>query len=223
VSGAVTEKIDVDKAGWDRLFAPSSCLAVITTVDADGQVNAAPYGTCTRVCHDPVYIAFTVGLGKDTSRNVLETGEFTVNLPSVDADQLRWVVAMGATLPPEVNELELAGLTAVPGKAVRPPRIAEFGRHFECQVAWTKGWETRLMVVGAVVAASCDPGIIDEAGFLNWDVARPAHFCGSSYVDETSHCFVSAYEVTKAPNSGPPALSTLASRQAAARATGTHG
>jgi hypothetical protein len=61
------------------------------------------------------------------------------------------------------------------------------------------------MVVGAVVAASCDPGILNEAGFLNWDAARPAHFCGSGHVDETSHYFVSAYEVIEVPNSGLPA------------------
>src|SRR5580700_4354102 len=47
---------------WDRLFAPSSCLAMITTVDAQGRVNAASYGTCTRVHHEPVYIAFTANV-----------------------------------------------------------------------------------------------------------------------------------------------------------------
>lgn len=220
MSGAATEKMDVGRAGWDRLFAPSSCLAVITTVSGDGVPNAAAFGTCTRVCHDPVHIAFTVGSGKDTARNILQTGEFTVNLPSDDPSQLRAVVVTGDMLPPEADELHAAGLEPLPGTRVRPARIANFGRHFECEVVWTKQWETRMMVVGAVVAASCDPGVIDEQGFLNWDVARPAHFCGSGYVDAGNHYFVSAHEVTKAPNSGQPALSTLAARRTAARDTG---
>lgn len=42
---------------WDRLFAPSSHLAMITTVDVEGRVNAATYGTCTRVKHKPVYLS----------------------------------------------------------------------------------------------------------------------------------------------------------------------
>ena len=64
-------KVDVPAAHWDRLFAPSSCLVMITTVDDEGRINAASYGTCVRVCHDPVYIAFTTGATKDTYKNVL--------------------------------------------------------------------------------------------------------------------------------------------------------
>ena len=54
-------KVDVRPEWWDNIFAPSSCLVVITTVDEHGAVNAASFGTCTRVCHDPVYISFTAG------------------------------------------------------------------------------------------------------------------------------------------------------------------
>jgi hypothetical protein len=39
------KKLDQPPKYWDRLFAPSSCLAMITTVDAQGRVNAASYGT----------------------------------------------------------------------------------------------------------------------------------------------------------------------------------
>ena len=52
-------KLDQPRKWWDRLFAPSSCLAMITTVDRDGRVNAAAYGTCTRVKHEQVYVVFT--------------------------------------------------------------------------------------------------------------------------------------------------------------------
>src|SRR5262249_52747134 len=56
------QKLDQPEEYWDRLFAPSSCLAMITTVDADGRVNAASFGTCVRVNHAPVYIAFTTNM-----------------------------------------------------------------------------------------------------------------------------------------------------------------
>src|SRR5215475_8930605 len=55
---AMNKKTDVPIQHWDRLFAPSACLVMITTVDTEGRINAASYGTCVRVCHDPVYIAF---------------------------------------------------------------------------------------------------------------------------------------------------------------------
>ena len=184
-------KIDLPAERWDRLFAPSSCLATITTVDPGGRVNAASYGTCTRVCHDPVYIAFTTGEGKDTCNNVLATGQFVVNLPAWDRRQLEQVRICGLEYGPGVDELSKAGLTALPSTRVRPPRIAEFGRHFECEVEWTHPWLYRLMVVGKVVAVSCTEGLTDDEGYVLWDQVRSAHYCGAPYTDR----FVAAYEV----------------------------
>src|ERR1700745_157204 len=105
-------KVDVPPEHWDRLFAPSSCLVMITTADNEGRVNAASFGTCVRVCHDPVYIAFTVGATKDTYRNVLETNEFVVNVPSFDRSILEKVRVVGLEFPPGVDELEKARLTS---------------------------------------------------------------------------------------------------------------
>ena len=184
-------KIDVPPEHWDRLFAPSSCLVMVTTADNEGRINAASFGTCVRVCHDPVYIAFTVGATKDTYRNVLETNEFVVNVPSFDRPILEKVRVVGLEFPAGVNELEKAGLTAIPSKRVKPPRIAECKSHFECNVEWTKQWLHRLMVVGKVVAASVDEGCVDENGYLIWDKLKPAHYCGHEYKSK----FVAAYEI----------------------------
>ena len=85
------KKIDVPIEHWDRLYAPSSCLVMITTVDKEGRINAASYGTCVRVCHDPVYIAFTTGATKDTYNNILATEEFVVNVPSFEREILEKV------------------------------------------------------------------------------------------------------------------------------------
>jgi flavin reductase (DIM6/NTAB) family NADH-FMN oxidoreductase RutF len=72
---------------WDRLFAPSSCLAVITTISGSGSVNAASFGT--------VLVFITIRStspsrrpGNDTATNVLETGEFVANLPSFEKEVL---------------------------------------------------------------------------------------------------------------------------------------
>ena len=187
---SVAKKIDVPGAHWDRLFAPSACLVMITTVDGDGRVNAASFGTCVRVCHDPVFIAFTVGAPKDTCNNVLATGEFVVNVPPYDREILERVRVVGLEFPPSVNELEKAGLTALPSKVVKPPRIGQCRSHFECKVEWTKQWLHRVMVVGKVVAASVDEGCVDANGYLVWDKLKPAHYCGHEY----KNGFVAAYQ-----------------------------
>jgi flavin reductase (DIM6/NTAB) family NADH-FMN oxidoreductase RutF len=183
-------KIDVPREHWDRLFAPSACLVMITTVDGAGRVNAASFGTCVRVCHDPVYIAFTVGASKDTYNNVLATRQFVVNVPPFEREVLEKVRVVGLEFPPEVNELEKAGLTAIASKIVKAPRIAECRSHFECEVEWTRQWLHRLMVVGKVVAASVDEGCVDRDGYVVWDRLKPAHYCGNAY--KTG--FVAAYQ-----------------------------
>jgi flavin reductase (DIM6/NTAB) family NADH-FMN oxidoreductase RutF len=193
-------KIVQPPAWWDRLFAPSSCLAIVTTVDPEGRVNAAAFGTCTRVNHNPVDIAFTCRPNKDTTANVLATGEFVVNLPAFERNILEQVRVVGLPFARGVDELEKAGLTALPSEIVAPPRIAECTRHFECRVEWTKAWSDRVMIVGRVVAASVDEDCVGPEGFLRWEVARSAHFCGASY-----NAFVAAYEVmvVDQPYSGP--------------------
>src|SRR5580704_11077217 len=118
-------KIVQPEAWWDRLFAPSSALAIITTADAEGAVNAAAFGTCTRVNHNPVDIAFSCRPEKDTSRNVFDTGEFVVNLPPFERTALEAVRVVGLPFARGVNELEKAGLHAVPSLKVAPPRIVE--------------------------------------------------------------------------------------------------
>jgi flavin reductase (DIM6/NTAB) family NADH-FMN oxidoreductase RutF len=194
-------KLDQPRKWWDRLFAPSSCLAMITTVDRDGHVNAASYGTCTRVNHEPVYIAFTANVGADTVRNVMETGEFVVNLPSFDKTSLEAVRVVGLPFARGVSELEKAALTALPSVVVKPPRILECPRHFECKLEWTKEWAGRLMIVGEVVAASANADCVDEQGYIIWDRVRPAHYCGAPYGGR----FVAAYETMDAglPYEGP--------------------
>jgi flavin reductase (DIM6/NTAB) family NADH-FMN oxidoreductase RutF len=187
---AEISKIDVKPEWWDNVFAPSSCLVMITTVDERGSVNAASFGTCVRVCHDPVYIAFTVGTHKDTANNVLSTRQFVVNVVPFEVAILNKVLVCGLPFKPGVNELEAAGLTAIPAKSVRPPRIAECRSHFECSVAWTQSWANRLMVCGKVEAVSIDPDCITANGFIVWDKVKPAHYCGGRYQDR----FVPAYD-----------------------------
>ncbi|HEY4135801.1 MAG TPA: flavin reductase family protein [Alphaproteobacteria bacterium] len=186
----MVNKIDVKKEWWDNIFAPSSALAVITTVDNQGRVNAASFGTCTRVCHDPVYIAFTVGADKDTANNIRANGEFTVNLVPFEQEVLNKIVVCGLSFKAGINELERAGLGQVPSRVVKPPRVLECRSHFECRVEWTQQWLHRLMICGKVEAVSVNEDCMDKDGNIIWDHAKPAHYCGHPYQGS----FVPAYD-----------------------------
>jgi flavin reductase (DIM6/NTAB) family NADH-FMN oxidoreductase RutF len=188
---------------WDRLFAPGGHAAVITTVDREGRVNAAAYATCVRIVHKPVQIAFTTSQVGDTGRNAQETGQFVVNLPSFDREILEKVRIVGLPFARGVNELDKAGLTALPSTQVAPPRILECHRHFECEVVWTKEWLNRVMVVGNVVAASVRADCVDPKGYIIWERIKPVAFCGAPYVD----MFAASHETMTVglPYDGPEA------------------
>ena len=188
---------------WDRLFAPGGHAAVVTTVDREGRVNAAAYATCVRIVHKPVQIAFTTSQTGDTGRNAKETGQFVVNLPSFEREILEKVRIVGLPFARGVNELDKAGLTALPSTQVAPPRILECHRHFECEVVWTKDWLNRTMVVGNVVAASVRADCVNPKGYIIWERIKPVAFCGAPYVD----MFAAAHETMTVglPYDGPEA------------------
>lgn len=169
---------------WDRLWAPGGHAAIITTVDEAGRVNAASYATAVRIVHNPVQIAFTTSQTGHTGANLKATGQFVVNLPPFEREMLEKVRIVGLPFAQGVNELEKAGLTEVPSKTVKPPRVLECTRHFECEVVWTKDWLYRTMVVGNVLAASVHRDLVDAKGYILWGKVKPVAFCGAPYVNQ---------------------------------------
>jgi len=68
----------------------------------------------------------------DTYENIVDNGEFVVNLPSEEIAEKVTVTAVD--FPHNVNEIDKAGLTAIPSEKVKPPRIAECKLHMECKM-----------------------------------------------------------------------------------------
>jgi flavin reductase (DIM6/NTAB) family NADH-FMN oxidoreductase RutF len=178
----LSRKIDVPEEHFDRLASPVASFAVITTVDEAGRVNAAPVATCLRNNHFPTCFEFTMDAGKHTAENVRSTAEFVVNIVPFDRAVLEKVQVTALGFPKGVNELAIAGLTAIPSKTVKPPRIGECLSHFECRVEWTKQWlGSRLTIVGRVVAASVDRDCVNNEGLVIHERLRTAQHCGQIY------------------------------------------
>lgn len=138
-------------------------VTIITTVGRDGSVNTAPHSWVTVVSYDPPQLLFSVNIEHDTHRNILETGEFVVNIPSADMIKAIWITQKH--FPYGVNELEKAGLTSLRSEKVKPPRIKECKAHMECKVLWTKTIGSTCLVLGSIEAISIDKelGKLDAA------------------------------------------------------------
>jgi flavin reductase (DIM6/NTAB) family NADH-FMN oxidoreductase RutF len=113
-------------------------IALVTSLSADGKVNAAPFSFFNVLGANPPIVAFAPGdrddgTPKDTALNVRATHEFVVNL--VDETIAEAMNQCAASLPYGENELVRAGLTAAASSLVKPPRITEAPASLEC-VEW---------------------------------------------------------------------------------------
>jgi flavin reductase (DIM6/NTAB) family NADH-FMN oxidoreductase RutF len=113
-------------------------IALTTTVDLDGRVNAAPFSFFNAVSSVPPVVVLGISPGssggdgwKDTERNIRDTGEFVVNL--VDEAIAERMNVCDVPFPTGVNELEMAELHPVASVEVKPPRIGESPVSFECK------------------------------------------------------------------------------------------
>ena len=104
----------------------------ISSRDAQGQLNLAPYSFFNAFNYTPPIVGFSSIGFKDTVRNVQETGEFGWNLATRPLAEA--MNQSSAAVPPEMNEFELAGLTPAASRVISVPRVAESPVSFECRV-----------------------------------------------------------------------------------------
>src|SRR3954471_3049323 len=104
----------------------------ISSVDVNGVVNLAPYSFFNAFCDAPPIVGFSSSGRKDSQRNIEATGEFVANLATMRHAQA--VNGSSAPVPPDINEMDLVGLTAAPSRLVKPPRVAEAPAALECKL-----------------------------------------------------------------------------------------
>jgi flavin reductase (DIM6/NTAB) family NADH-FMN oxidoreductase RutF len=133
-------------------------VVLITTVSREGKQNASVKTNFMTVSSMKSY-AFYCSPEHHTYRNILETGEFVVNVPTEDiiGKVLKVAKITVNPSPPGVNEIERAGLTPIPSEEVRPPRIEECVAHYECLLEWHK----EALIFGKVVAVSVDKSFLE--------------------------------------------------------------
>ncbi|WP_346347322.1 flavin reductase family protein [Bradyrhizobium sp. dw_411] len=161
---------------FNAIIAPRP-IGWISSRDSKGNVNLAPYSFFNGFNYIPPIIGFSSTSLKDSVQNIQETGEFVWNLATRDlATQMN---ATAAHVARDVDEFGIAGLTAVPGRLVNVPRVAESPVSFECKLTQiiqlqnkdgdkVPGWLT----LGEVVAVHIDKAMIKD-GVYQTALARP--------------------------------------------------
>ena len=154
-------------------------IAWVSSVDASGVRNLAPFSYFMAITDDPPTIAFSCsyrGAGadgkKDTLRNVEATGEFVVNV--VDDDRAAQMNVTSGDYPPEVDEFEMAGLSVAPGSRVKAPRVADAPISMECRLDRVVPVGRANLVLGRIVYVHVRDGLYDPAtGRVDMHRLRP--------------------------------------------------
>lgn len=138
-------------ADWGE-FPLVTPVVIVTTVDGDGNPNAAIKSWLMPATNHPPMLIFSCRLGHHTAANIMENREFVVNIPRNEiAAQARKTIDPH---PPGTHEIEGAGLTAIPSKRVKPASIEECIAHLECTLVGHMKYGEDILFLGEVLHAS---------------------------------------------------------------------
>ena len=161
----------------------------ISSLSEDGINNLAPFSYFNVVGDDPPHVMFSTGIGnhkqKDTLNNILATKQFVVNLVTEETVEQMNITAQSVTS--DVDEFELAGVTPIASKKVKPMRVKESPVHFECELVHHYFLENHkqggaCILVGRIVMMHFDDTILLENYKINLETYKPiARLAGSNY------------------------------------------
>jgi len=139
-------------------------IAWVTTLDAEGVVNAAPFSFFNVFGANPPIVAFapgnrSPGVPKDTALNIKSNGEFVVHM--VDAPLAEAMNQTAASLPMGQSELEGSGLSLLDCDTISVPRIAESPAALECVSHSILEIGKNRLVIGFVQRVHVRDGLFD--------------------------------------------------------------
>jgi flavin reductase (DIM6/NTAB) family NADH-FMN oxidoreductase RutF len=161
---------------FNAIVAPRP-IGWISSLSADGIRNLAPYSFFNAFNYKPPIVGFASTSFKHSVANIEATREFTWNL--VTRAQAEAMNATSATVSPEVDEFDLAGLVGAASSEVAPERVAGAPVSFECRLTQLirltdhrgRPADTWL-TLGEVVGVHIDEDLLD-GGVYNTARARP--------------------------------------------------
>ncbi len=184
----VTDEIDVIDAYklLSGLVVPRP-IGWIGTRSVDGVNNLAPYSFFNGVAASPPTVMFAPtgqpAARKDSLTNARETGVFTVNI--VNFDLVEAMNASAATVEPDVDEFDTAGLTVREATAINAPIVAEAPASFECRVLKIVEIGTAPMgssvVFGEVVVFDVADRLLDGTRVHQSELDPIGRHAGSTY------------------------------------------
>jgi flavin reductase (DIM6/NTAB) family NADH-FMN oxidoreductase RutF len=167
-------------------------IAWVSSIDARGRTNLAPFSYFSIVGHSPMALSFSVAGrkpdrgDKDTLRNVRPvceggTGEFVVSV--VSRAMAKEMAGTAAPLAAGVSEFQVCGVSGVPASVVRGLRVAAAPASFECRTVQIVQVGIASVVIGEIVCLHVAEGLLDNSGRVRFDgLHAVGRLAGTEYI-----------------------------------------
>ncbi len=165
---------------------------LVTSRNADGSVNVAPFSWLMPVSSNPPLVGLALlshPRRQHTLDNIEREGTFVVNLPGLDLAER--MVRTSFRFPAGVNKFRAVDFWPQPSRLVDPPGVGECRAHLECRLLQELPTGDHTLLIAAVVAASYDDELFDENLLLRLDRTAPCvHLRQRKDAEGQTHMFL---------------------------------
>ncbi len=168
-----------------QLWKPGNMLyplpvVMVSVADGEGRNNIITIAWAGTICSNPPMVSISVRPERYSYDILKETGEFVINLTTKDLTYA--TDYCGVKSGRDVDKFKEMGLTALPGKEVKAPLIAESPVNIECKVTQVIPLGSHDMFLAEVVAVHVDEKYMDEKGKFHLDKAEPIAYSHGDYL-----------------------------------------
>jgi flavin reductase (DIM6/NTAB) family NADH-FMN oxidoreductase RutF len=146
-------------------------IAWVSSRNADGIDNLAPFSFFSVSSTDPLIVQFTAVGAKHSADNAAATGQFVINVAT--ESMMQQVNATSAGFDEDINEFEAVGVASVPATAVNCLRVRDSPVAIECELFQILQIGNSQVVMGKVVAVSVDPAVAAADGHPDFTKLAP--------------------------------------------------
>jgi flavin reductase (DIM6/NTAB) family NADH-FMN oxidoreductase RutF len=145
--------------------------SLVTCCDSDGNPNIITIAWLIPVSIQPPLLGMSIRPTRYSYGLIQSTREFVVNL--APQELVQQVLFCGRRSGRDVEKFTATGLTAGQARRVRPPIIEECLAHLECRTAQDIEAGDHHFVIGEVLEAYAQPGILNKDGLYDLSTAHP--------------------------------------------------
>ncbi|MFQ6080045.1 MAG: flavin reductase family protein [Candidatus Bathyarchaeia archaeon] len=173
------KKVEVDLFSAYRLLHPRH-VVLVSCIDRAGKANIITLAWSMPTSIRPPMLAVSISPKRYSHQLIRETGEFAVNIPSMDI--VKETLLCGRITGREYDKFKEARLTPLPSKMIQPPIIKECVAHLECKLRQQISTGDHTLFIGDVLAAYANEGVFQRGKVVLERVKLICHLGGDDFV-----------------------------------------